>query len=251
MAVGRALDAGDAGCHDALADQCDRAINLAGGAHVLIKIIDVFTLSFGDVKAVALERLADVVALEVVRGVTGDGDVVVINQQLDVEVLCDTQTCGFRVVTFLLAAIGAKHKDGLVGVGHRDAVDVGPHVPKSAGAELHARRVAALGVTGQVLVKLAVVEEFFDRQFAFEHGKQVLRRDAVAGLIEEDGQDIGRATSLGVLNKATDDHDLGHGVVWPTRVAGQTTSTRVSGKERDRIAAEFDVVLDRVALLVG
>ena len=46
-------------------------------------------------------------------------------------------------------------------------------------------------MAGQVLVKLAVVEEFFDRQFAFEHGKQVLRRDAVAGLIKEDGQDIG------------------------------------------------------------
>ena len=199
----------------------------------------------------ALEGLADVVALEVVGWVAGDGDIVVVDEQFDVEVLCDGEAGGFGVVALLLAAVGAKHEDRLVGVGHGDAVDEGPHMPESARGELHAGRVAAFGVAGQVLVELAVAVEFFDGQLAFEDGEEVLRRDAVTGLVEEDGQDIGCVAGLGVFNERADDDDFGDGVVRAAGVTRQAAGTGVGGEERDRITAELDVVLERIALLVG
>ena len=69
---------------------------------------------------------------------------------------------------------------------------------------------------------------------AVEHAEQILRRDAMAGLVEEDRHD--RRTAG---DEAADDHHLRHGVVRPAGVTGQPLGAGERGEEDDRIAAKL------------
>ena len=75
-----------------------------------------------------LERLLDVVALEVIRGVTGDSDIVVINNKLDIEAAGSSKASSLGVIALLLRTIGTKAPRDLVGVGHSNTVDHWPHL---------------------------------------------------------------------------------------------------------------------------
>ena len=143
------------------------------------ELVDVLALDGEDLEAVALESLRELEALEVLGGMARDGDVVVVDEELDVQVLRDGEAGGLGVVALLLGAVGAEAEDGLVAVGEGDAVDEGPDVAKAAGGELDARGEAELGVTWKLRVGGAVVEEVFGGDVALECGKEVLGRDAV------------------------------------------------------------------------
>ena len=54
-----------------------------------------------EVEAVACKSLANVVALQVLGGVSGNGDVIVIDDELDVQVLRDGETGGLGVISLL------------------------------------------------------------------------------------------------------------------------------------------------------
>ena len=143
------------------------------------ELVDVLALDGEDLEAVALESLRELEALEVLGGMARDGDVVVVDEELDVQVLCDGEAGGLGVVALLLGAVGAEAEDGLVAVGEGDAVDEGPDVAEAAGGELDARGEAELGVTWKLRVGGAVVEEVFGGDVALEGGEEVLGRDAV------------------------------------------------------------------------
>jgi len=61
----------------------------------------------------------------------GDGDIVVIDDDLYVQILCNSQASRLGVVAFLLRSIRAKAKDRFVAIGKRDAIDHGPQVSES------------------------------------------------------------------------------------------------------------------------
>lgn len=106
-----------------------------------------------------LKGLGEVVSLEVFRGVTGNGDVIVVDEDFDVEVLSDCQPGSLSVVTLLLRSIGTQAEDDLVTVGKGDAVDQGPHVSKTSGGEFNSRGQTQLGVTRKLGVGSTVVEK--------------------------------------------------------------------------------------------
>ena len=76
----------------------------------------------------------------------------------------------------------------------------------------------------------------------------VMRRDAVAGLVEEDRDDV---VLVRAVHEAVGDHDLGHGVVRPAGMPAEALRVGDGGEEHDRVAAEVDVETQRLALLVG
>lgn len=114
-----------------------------------------------------------------------DGDVVVVDKELDVQALGDGQPGGFRVVSFLLRAVRAEAEDRPRLVGHGDTVDQGPHVTQAAGRKLDAGGEAELRVAGQLRVGLSVVQEVLDGELAVEDREEVLRGDPVAGFVKE------------------------------------------------------------------
>lgn len=67
------------------------------------KGVKVLALDGDNLQPVARKGLREVVALHVLGRVAGNGNIVVIDDKLDVEVLRDSQTGGLRVVTFLKA----------------------------------------------------------------------------------------------------------------------------------------------------
>ena len=66
------------------------------------KRVQVLAVHGDHLEAVARKRLLEVVALEVLGGVAGDGDVIVVNDELDVQALRNSQTGGLGVVALLL-----------------------------------------------------------------------------------------------------------------------------------------------------
>lgn len=50
---------------------------------------------------------------------TRNRHIVIVNQQLNVQVLCNSESGSFGVVAFLLGAVGAEEEDVGAGVGHR------------------------------------------------------------------------------------------------------------------------------------
>ena len=71
----------------------------------------------------------------------------------------------------------------------------------------------------------------------FEHGQQILRRHAMAGLVVKRRHD--RRTAG---DERADDHHLRHRVVGPAGVARQSLRPGERGEEHDRVAAELNVV---------
>ena len=81
-------------------------------------------------RAADLEGLLDIVALEVLRGVAGDGDVVVVDHQLHVDVTGSSKARGLGVVALLLRTIRAQAPRNLVRVGHGHTIHHRPHLCK-------------------------------------------------------------------------------------------------------------------------
>src|SRR5882757_5099852 len=105
---------------------------------------------------------------------TGDSNIIVVDEEFDVEVLSNCESSGLCVVTLLLRSIRTQAEDGLVAVGQGNTVDHRPHVPEATGREFNSRSQTQLGVTGKLRVGSAVVEKVFWGDGPFESGEQVL-----------------------------------------------------------------------------
>jgi len=132
-----------------------------------------------DFETVTLKSLGEIVSLEVFRRVTGDGDVVVVNEDFDIEILSDREPSGFRVVTLLLRSVRTQAEDDLVTVGQGDAVNHRPHVSKTARGEFDSGSQTQLGVTGKLGIGGAVVEKVCGGNGTLEGGEQVLGSNAM------------------------------------------------------------------------
>ena len=78
-----------------------------------------------------LEGLLDVVALEVIGRVAGNGDVVIVNHELHVEVASRREARRLRVIALLLRSVRAQAPCDLVGIRHRHSVHHRPHLQMS------------------------------------------------------------------------------------------------------------------------
>ena len=99
-------------------------------------------------------------------------------------------------------------------------------------------REAELGVSGQLVVSLPVEAEQLRIDVALEGGHEVLRRDAMSGLVEEDRDEAVRAGA----EEGVHHHDLRHRVVRAARVAAVAARRAHRGEEDDGVAAQLDVV---------
>jgi len=133
--------------------------------------IDVLSLDSHDLEAVTLESLGEIVSLEIFGRVTGDGDIVVVDDEFDVEVLSDCQPSGLCIVTLLLRSVGTQAEDGFVTVGQGNTVNHGPHVSKTSGREFDSGSQTQLGVTGKLGVGSAVVEKVVGGNVTLEGGE--------------------------------------------------------------------------------
>ena len=136
--------------------------------------IDVLPLDSDDLEAMTLESLGKIVSLEVVGGVTSDGNVIIVDEEFDVEVLSDCQPSSLCVVTLLLRPIRTQTEEYFVAVGQGDTVDHGPHVSKTSGGEFDSGGQTQLWVTGKLGVGSTVVEKVFGSNRPLEGGEQVL-----------------------------------------------------------------------------
>jgi len=99
-------------------------------------------------------------------------------------------------------------------------------------------REAELGVSGQLVVSLPVEAEQLRIDVALEGGHEVLRGDAMSGLVEEDRDEAVRAGA----EEGVHHHDLRHRVVRAARVAAVAARRAHRGEEDDGVAAQLDVV---------
>jgi len=159
---------------------CSRTLGQDRGADCTPNRIKVLALSAENSETVTLEGLANVVALKILRWVAGDGDIVVVDDQFDVEALGDGKAGSLGIITLLLRAIGAKAEYNLVRVGEGDTVDHWPEMTKTPRGELDTRRQTEFWVTRQLRVSLAVVQELLSREVAMKGGEKILRGDTVA-----------------------------------------------------------------------
>lgn len=123
------------------------AIIIDDGCDRTPKCIDVLTLDSDDLETMSLKGLLQVVSLEVVGGMTRNSDVIIINQELDVQALSNSETSSLRVVTLLLRTIRTKTEDDFVSVGEGDTVDMWPHVTETTRRELDTGCQAKFRVT--------------------------------------------------------------------------------------------------------
>jgi len=106
---------------------------------------------------------------------------------LTLSFLADSESRGFGVVAFHLAAVRSQHDDALSGLAIATPLQNAHIVAEPAAGELHAGGQAEFRVAGEALVVLAVVEEFFRRHVAVEDGEGGMRRHTMAGLVEQTG----------------------------------------------------------------
>ncbi len=109
-------------------------VRMARG-HAGVEIVEILAVALDHGQTVAGKGLGHREALDVVAGVAGDGDIVVIDDEFDLESVGDGDAGGLGVVALLLGAVGTETEDRRVGVRHGDAVDVRPHVAEPARAE--------------------------------------------------------------------------------------------------------------------
>ena len=102
---------------------------------------------------------------------TGDGNVIVVDEEFYVEVLSDCKPSGLCVVTLLLRSIGTQAENDLVTVGKSDTINHGPHVSKTSRREFDPGGQTQLGVTGKLRVGGTVVEEVLGSNRSFEGGE--------------------------------------------------------------------------------
>ena len=109
VALGQAFDAGDPDGHQAFVDQGHRTV---GGQGLLIRANRASRSSpspSSTARPWPARVLVDIVALHVLARMAGDGDVVVVDEQLDLEVAGHGIAGGLGVVAFHLRAVAAEH----------------------------------------------------------------------------------------------------------------------------------------------
>jgi len=77
---------------------------------------------------------------------SGDGYIIVVDEQLDVELLRDGVPGGFSIAALLLGAVAAEHDHGFIWVCRGHAVDMAPHVAQAAGTEKYALVILSFGM---------------------------------------------------------------------------------------------------------
>ena len=93
-------------------------------------------------------------------------------------------------------------------------------------------------MSGQLVVSLPVEAEQLRIDVPLEGGHEVLRGDAMSGLVEEDRDEAVRAGA----EEGVHHHDLRHRVVRAARVAAVAARRAHRGEEDDGVAAQLDVV---------
>lgn len=81
---------GTHGTHKALGDDGGWSIIVYDLDEAGPEGINVLSLDSHDLEAVAFESLRDIVTLEVLRRVTGNGDIIIVDKEFNVEVLSDS-----------------------------------------------------------------------------------------------------------------------------------------------------------------
>lgn len=114
-----------------------------------------------------------------------NGDVVVIEEELDVQALGDSETGSLSVVTLLLRAVRAEEDDRLALVSKGNTVDHGPGVTETARGELDTRSKAKLRVAWELGVGISVREQVLKVQVTVKGREQVLGGDTVTSLVKE------------------------------------------------------------------
>ena len=168
------------GSHDTLGDDRRWSVMVDDLGQTAPERIDVLSLDGHNLEAVTFESLGEIVSLEVFRGVTSDGNVIVVNEEFDVEVLSNRQPSSLCVVTLLLRSIRAQAEDDFVAVGQGDTINHGPHVSKTSGGEFDSGGQTQLGVTGKLGVGSTVVEKVFGGNSSLEGREEVLGGDTMA-----------------------------------------------------------------------
>ena len=166
--------------HKALGDNSSWTIVIDYLDETSPESINVLSLDRHDFEAVTFESLGEIVSLEVLRGVTSDSDVIVVNEDFDVKVLSDGQPSSFCIVALLLGSIRTQTEYGFFTVGQSYAINHGPHVSKTSRGEFDPGSQTQLWVTGKFRVCSTVVEEVFRRNGSLEGGEQVLSSDPMA-----------------------------------------------------------------------
>lgn len=142
--------------------------------------LEVFTLHGDDLQAMTGKGFRNIITLEVFTGVAGNSDVIVINYQLYVEVLSNSESGCLSVVTLLLGAVGTQDENSLVPIGECDTVDPGPDVPKTARREPNTRRETEFRVSWEFRVRFTIVEQMFEGDVSFDGGDEVLSSNTMA-----------------------------------------------------------------------
>jgi hypothetical protein len=119
------------------------------------------------------------IALQVLRGMSSNGDVIIIDQQFHVQALSNSQPRCLRVVAFLLRTVRAETEHNLVAVGDRHAIDHCPQMTKTVRREFDTRCEPEFRMTWELGVCFAVVQEAFGGKGALEHREDVLCGDTM------------------------------------------------------------------------
>ena len=165
--------------HQALGDNGSWPIMVDNLHETTPEGIDILSLDSHNLEAVTLKGLGEIISLEVTRGVSSDGDVIIVDEKFDVEILSNCQPSGFRIVTLLLRSVGTQTEHGFVAIGQGNAVDHGPHMPETSGGEFDSGSQAQLRVTGKLGVGSTVVEKVFGGDGSLKGREQVLSSDTV------------------------------------------------------------------------
>lgn len=167
------------------------------------QLFNILSVDGDNLKTVTSKSLGNIVPLQVLGWMTGDGHIVVVDDELHVQVLRDGKAGRLCVVPFLfsriyphenvratsarktivnahlLGAIRPKKEHGLVAIGQGNAVHERPDVAKATGRELHTGSKAELRVAGKLRVGLAIVKEVLPREISLERRDEILSCDAV------------------------------------------------------------------------
>ena len=77
---------------------------------------------------------------------SGNGHIIVVEQQGEVELAGHGITSSFGIIPLLLRSITAEHKDSFSGMSLGHSVDVAPHVAQATGTEKNALRLVPFGM---------------------------------------------------------------------------------------------------------
>ena len=167
---------------------------------------------------------------------TGNGHVIVVDEQFDVQVLGDRVSGCLGIAAFLLGPVAPKQHHGFIRMCRGNAVDVTPQVTETPRTEKNAPGVVTLRVSVQTASVLPVVEQFFRVLVPVQHRHEVLNRHPVASLVEIHGIDGIRS-----FHKSVHDEQFRHYVVGAPRVSAQAFGVGVSREKDDAVAGDSDI----------